>query len=45
MGAGVGVGVGVGPQFAGDTEEESDVPVAQFHPEPISPIDVSCANA
>jgi hypothetical protein len=44
-GVGVGVGVGVDPQFAGDTEEDVGVPVAQFHPEPISPIEVSCANA
>ena len=42
---GVGVGVGVVPQLAAATLEDPDVPLAQFHPEPISPNDVCCAKA
>jgi hypothetical protein len=43
---GVGAtGVGVAPQFAAGTEEDPEVPVAQFQPDPISPYDVCSASA
>jgi hypothetical protein len=45
LAVGVGVGVGVAPQLAAGTEEDEDVPDAQFHPDPISPNEVCCANA
>ena len=42
---GAGVGVGLTPQLAADIEGVLDVPTAQFHPEPISPVWVRTCSA